>query len=88
MSTGSGPLHYATVEPKLDAKHKKLLAAIAREGLAFLDEEGGKSLADAIAVQLAVLEESLDLDLERPERDYYPRSCRDEDIDGGGWVGL
>jgi serine/threonine-protein kinase HipA len=86
LEAAMGDLGFA--RPRLSAKHRKLLATIARDGLEFLHEEGGKSLADAISAQLAVLKESLGLDLGIPERDYYPRSVRDEDVGGGGWDDL
>jgi len=76
------------VSVRLNARNRRLLAAIARDGIEFLHDEVGKGLADAIYAQLLVLEESLGLDLGIPERDYDPRSIRDEDVGGGGWDDL
>lgn len=57
-------------------------------GLDDLAREGGKSLADAVAAQLIVIEKALGVGLAIPTRDYFPRLTRDERAAGGGWGGF
>lgn len=73
--------------PKFSGEWVRILAEIAAktDGLA---ETGDKSLADATAAQLNVLREALEIDLEIPARDFFPRNERDVEVRPGGWGGL
>lgn len=72
---------------KLQKKWTGLLQKVAGTGIDFLDRHAGKSLADAVAAQISVLDKALNLGLDVPPRDYYPRKDRDEKTANarGGW---
>lgn len=75
-----GPLHgFALVMRRgagIAGQWPKLLQEVARTGIPFLAEAGGKRLADAIAALLYTLDTALGIDLEVPRRDYFPRNIR------------
>lgn len=70
--------------PKFTGPWVKIFTDVAA-GLDQLSREGGKSLADAVAAQLSVVEQALGMKFGLPARDYFPRVTRDERPVGGGW---
>jgi serine/threonine-protein kinase HipA len=78
---------FGFMRPDFNRHIKKELLDVGQVGIPFLHQNGGKQLADAVAAQLCVIEESLNVDLEIPERDYFPRNVRDQkpEIVAGGW---
>lgn len=76
--------------PRLSGPWIKLLRQVADPGIATLAERGGKQLADGVAAQVQIVSDSLGRDLPIPERDYFPRTHRDEKqgLDRGGWGGM
>jgi len=65
------------VRPKFNDRWEKLLRRIADRGVPYFEKHGGKRLADGIAAQLSVLQVATGLDLNIPQRDYFPRPVRD-----------
>jgi serine/threonine-protein kinase HipA len=73
--------------PKFSGEWVRILTEIAAKTNS-LAEIGDKSLADATAAQLNVLQRALEIDLEIPARDFFPRNERDVEMRPGGWGGL
>ncbi|WP_138473282.1 HipA domain-containing protein [Poseidonocella sp. HB161398] len=73
---------------RMSGSRLKLLRDIAKLSGPILERESGKSLADAVATQMRVIEGATGLDLHVPQRDFYPRQTRDEAALTVGWGGL
>lgn len=77
-------------KPEILRPTKKMLEQIFIKAMGFLEQRGGKALADAVAAQMGATPLWKDLDLPVPEGDYFPRLVRDEkpELHPGGWPGL
>lgn len=73
--------------PDVSKPLHKVLTDVAT-GIDQLATDGDKLLADAIAAQLTVLNDAMELGLEIPPRDYFPRKTHDEQVNRGGWGNL
>ncbi|MHA3980695.1 HipA domain-containing protein [Halovulum sp. GXIMD14794] len=68
----------------LTRSERAVLHGVAAQ-LDMLEERSDKLLADAVATQLSVVNDALDLKLIIPERDLFPRKIRDARAAVGGW---
>lgn len=73
---------------KLPAKFLKLISEISHEAPSFIQDQGQKVLADAIAAQIEVVCSATGWDAPENTRDFHPRQSRDEDPEVFGWPGL
>jgi len=78
------------LKPKFGRHWVTLMKQVARDGIPILEAIAGKGVADAVASQLAILEENTGIGMEIPARDYFPRAVRDADpeVKPGGWGGF